>query len=92
MKKKLKIPKFKTEEEEFNFWSKLDVAAYFDSSDFKSFDLESFLATHTKPKTKRITMRLPEALVATVKKKASELDVPYQSLMKQYIQKGASTR
>jgi predicted DNA binding CopG/RHH family protein len=90
MKKKLKVPKFKNEEEEFKFWAGLDVSAYFEPSDFKSFDLDDFLTKQAKPKTKRITMRLPEVLISKVKSQARELDVPYQSLMKQYIQKGAS--
>lgn len=90
MKKQLKIPKFKNEEEEFKFWSTLDVSAYFDSADFNKFNLREFIKKESKPKTKRITMRLPEILITKVKARARELDVPYQSLMKQYIQKGAS--
>ena len=92
MKKKLVIPKFKNEDEEFAFWSKIDLSDYFDSSDFKHFDLKKFLEEHQRPRTKRITMRLPESLVAKVKQQAEKLDVPYQSLMKIYIQKGASSR
>lgn len=90
MKKKLIIPKFKTEDEEFEFWSKLDLAEYYTSSDFKNFDLNDFLNKTQKEKTRRITMRLPEKLVEKVKNQASSLDVPYQSLMKIYIQQGAN--
>jgi len=90
MKKKLVIPKFTTEDEEFKFWSKLDLSEYFTSSDFKHFDLNEFLKYTQKEKTRRITMRLPEKLIEKVKNQASLLDVPYQSLMKIYIQQGAS--
>jgi predicted DNA binding CopG/RHH family protein len=34
-------------------------------------------------------MRLPAELVSKVKQQAEALDVPYQSLMKLYIKKGA---
>ena len=33
MKKPLKLPKFKTEDEERNFWAKIDLADYFESKD-----------------------------------------------------------
>lgn len=90
MKKKLVIPKFKTEDEEFEFWSKIDLSEYYTTSDFKHFDLDAFLKKTQKDKTRRITMRLPEKLIEKVKNQASSLDVPYQSLMKIYIQQGAN--
>lgn len=34
MKKKLKIPKFKNRDQEFEFWSKLYLSNYFERSDF----------------------------------------------------------
>jgi len=90
MKKKLVIPKFKNEDEEFEFWSKLDLSEYYSTSDFKHFDLDEFLIKAQKEKTRRITMRLPEKLIEKVKNQATSLDVPYQSLMKIYIQQGAN--
>lgn len=35
MKKKLVVPKFKSEAEEARFWAKLDLSEYFEPSDFK---------------------------------------------------------
>ena len=89
MKKKLVVPKFKTEDEEFTFWSKLDLSEYYTSEDFKRLDVEDLLDETKRSRTRRITMRLPERLVEKVKQQASRLDVPYQSLMKMYIQQGA---
>lgn len=34
MKKQLNIPKFKNRDEEFEYWSNLDLNEYFESSDF----------------------------------------------------------
>lgn len=89
MKKRLVVPKFKSEDEEFNFWSKLDLSEYYTSEDFKRFDIETLITDSQKNRTRRITMRLPEKLIEKVKHQASKLDVPYQSLMKMYIQQGS---
>ena len=89
MKKKLVVPKFKNEEEEHNFWMNIDLSEYFESSDFKHFNLEQFLNEHQEPKTTRVTIRIPTGVIKSYKEKASDLDIPYQSLMKQQLAKGA---
>lgn len=88
MKKKLVLPEFKNEEEEHQFWSKLDLSEYYDPGDLRHFDLKKFMKKQATPKTKRITIRIPSDWIDQAKKKAEELDVPYQSLLKQYISKG----
>ncbi len=87
MKKKLIVPKFKTEEEEHKFWMNIDLADYFVPSEFEHFDLEQFLKEHGEQKITRVTMRIPTKIVKRYKEKASELDIPYQSLMKQQLAK-----
>ncbi|MDP2672150.1 MAG: CopG family antitoxin [Candidatus Daviesbacteria bacterium] len=89
MKKKLVVPKFKNEEEEHDFWVSIDLSQYFEPSDFKHFNLEQFLKQHQEAKTTRITIRIPTDVIKSYKEKASQLDVPYQSLMKQQLAKGA---
>lgn len=88
MKKKLVVPKFKNEDEEHDFWVNIDLSDYFEPSDFKHFDLKQFLKEHSEPKTTRITIRIPTEVVRSYKEKASQLDVPYQSLMKQQLAEG----
>lgn len=88
MKKRLVLPEFKNEEEEHGFWANLDLSEYYDAKDFKHFDLKEFLKKHAKPKTKRITIRIPSDWIDKAKRKAEKLDVSYQSLLKQYISKG----
>ena len=83
MKKKLRIPKFKNESQERAFWLKLDLSKYFEPSDFQRVSFPNL-----KPTSKPISLRLPSYLLTRVKEQANELDMPYQSLIKQYIAKG----
>lgn len=77
MKKLLKVPKFKNENEEREFWNKIELTDYFDLSDF-----QSVVFPNLKPSTKTISLRLPEALLYRLKVMANKQDVPYQSLIK----------
>jgi len=83
MKKPLKIPKFKNEDEEREFWWNLDLSEYFVPSDFERVSFPNL-----KPTTKPISIRIPEYLLNMVKEKANEINIPYQSLIKEYIKKG----
>ncbi|OGH15251.1 MAG: hypothetical protein A3H50_03560 [Candidatus Levybacteria bacterium RIFCSPLOWO2_02_FULL_37_10] len=84
MKKKLELPKFKNEDEEREFWWNLDLSEYYESS-----DLERVSFPNLKPTTRSISIRIPEYLLDRVKEKANEINIPYQSLIKEYIKKGA---
>lgn len=86
MKKPLKLPKFKNEDEERNFWAKVDLSEYYEES-----DLEPVSFPNLKPTTKPISIRIPEYLLNRIKEKANETNVPYQSLIKEYIKKGIFT-
>lgn len=83
MKKPLKIPKFKNEDEEREFWWNLDLSEYFEPSDFERVSFPNL-----KPTTRSISIRIPEYLLNLVKEKANEINIPYQSLIKEYIKKG----
>ena len=83
MKKELKIPKLKTEDKERDFWSEIDLSEYFEPEDFTSVSFPNL-----KPTSRSISIRIPEYLLNRVKEKANELNIPYQSLIKEYIQKG----
>ena len=83
MKKSLKLPQFKNEDEERDFWSKIDLTDYFEPKDFVKVSFPNL-----KPTTRPISLRLPEFLINRVKEQANEINIPYQSLMKQYIMKG----
>ena len=83
MKKQFKVPKFKNEDEEREFWVKVDLSKYFESSDFERVSFPNL-----KPTTRPISIRIPEYLLNRLKEKANETNVPYQSLIKSYIKKG----
>ncbi|EKD87398.1 MAG: hypothetical protein ACD_36C00098G0001 [uncultured bacterium] len=83
MKKPLKLPKFKNEDEERNFWAKLDLSKYYEPS-----DMEPVSFPNLKPTSRAISIRIPEYLINRVKEKANSLNIPYQSLIKQYINRG----
>ena len=79
--KKLKyLPKFKNENEERDFWATHDLTDYLHQFKPVKLDLSAL-----KPSTKPITIRLPESLLASLKTLANKKDVPYQSLMKVFL-------
>lgn len=83
MKKSLKVPKFKSEDREREFWGNIDLSQYFDSEDFERTSFPNL-----KPTTRSISLRLPEFVINRTKEKANEINVPYQSLIKKYIMEG----
>lgn len=85
--KNLKIPEFKNEDQEREFWSKVDLADYFEPADFERASFPNL-----KPTTKPISIRIPNYILARIKEQANGLNVPYQSLMKQYLARGALRR
>ena len=87
MKKKLKVPKFMSEEKEREFWQKVDLSKHFERSDFERVSLPNL-----KPTSSPISIRIPNHLLNRVKERANEIDVPYQSLIKEYIRKGVSSK
>ncbi len=83
MKKQLVLPKFKDEDEERDFWDKIDITEYFDTADFKK-----VIFPNLKRTNKAISIRLPESLIEEAKEKADKLHVPYQKLMREILQYG----
>jgi predicted DNA binding CopG/RHH family protein len=82
MKKKLKLPKFRNEDEEREFWARIDLSEYYEAS-----DLEPVSFPNLKPTSRSISIRLPEYLIDRIKEQANEINVPYQSLIKAYLKK-----
>jgi len=75
-----KVPKFKSEKEELEFWSTHDSADYIDYSKAKR-----TLFPNLKPSTRTISIRLPESLVEYLQVLANKRDIPYQSLLKMFL-------
>ena len=86
MKKELKLPNFKNEDEEREFWSKIYLSEYFEPDDFVPVSFPNL-----KPTSRAISIRVPEYLLDRVKEKANAINIPYQSLIKIYIEKGVTS-
>ena len=80
MTRKNKIPAFKSEREERAFWEKNDTSPYLDLSKARR-----AVFPNLKPSTCAISLRLPEGLLNDIKVLANRMDVPYQSLMKTWL-------
>lgn len=81
MKKLKKIPHFKNENEEAEFWANHNSTDYFDIS--KAIVNPSF--PNLKLSTKTITIRVSQSLLDSLKMIANKKDVPYQSLVKIFL-------
>ena len=77
---KKRIPQFKSEEEERNFWQSHDSTEYVDWK-----KAERITLANLKPSIKTISLRLPEAMLEELKLLANKRDVPYQSLAKVFL-------
>ena len=82
MTKLKKIPDFKSEQKEREFWENHDSSEYLDLS-----KAERAILPNLKPSTKTISLRLPEGLLDSIKVEANKRDMPYQSLIKVWLAK-----
>ena len=75
------VPKFAGEAEERMFWETHDSTEYLDWS-----KAQKVVLPNLKPTTKTISLRLPQHLLDSLKAAANARDVPYQSLIKVWLQ------
>ena len=80
-KKPKAVPEFANEAEERAFWEKHDSTDYLDWS-----NAQRVVMPNLKPTTKTISLRLPQHLLDSIKAAANARDVPYQSLIKVWLQ------
>ncbi len=82
MSNKLKIiPDFTSEAEERRFWETHESTDYVDWS-----KAQRTVLPNLKPSTETISLRLPKHLLEAIKAAANARDVPYQSLIKVWLQ------
>jgi len=75
-----KIPKFRNEDAEREFWAKADSTDYVDWS-----KAERVVMAKLKPSQKTISLRLPEMMLEELKLLSNKMDVPYQTLIKIFL-------
>ena len=82
MSKALKpIPQFANEAQERAYWESHDTSDHLDWSKARPSAFPNL-----KPTTKTISLRLPQHLLDSIKAAANSRDVPYQSLIKVWLQ------
>lgn len=80
-KQRKAVPEFANEEEERRFWEQNDSTDYLDWSKARQ-----GVMPNLKPTTKTISLRLPQHLLDSIKAAANARDVPYQSLIKVWLE------
>ena len=74
-------PVFANEKDERAYWQAHDSTGHLDWSKAERVSLPNL-----KPSTKTISLRLPQHLLDSIKMAANSRDVPYQSLIKVWLQ------
>ncbi len=78
--KRKPLPKFESEEEERRFWADQDSTVLVDWATARR---RSF--SKLRPTLRTISLRLPESMIGHLKVLANKRDIPYQSLLKQFL-------
>ena len=80
-------PKFASEKSERAYWESHDSTDHLDWSQAQTVSVPNL-----KPTTKTISLRLPQHLLDSIKTAANSRDVPYQSLIKVWLQEKLHSR
>lgn len=75
------VPHFQSEAEERAYWESHDSTEHVDWSEARKVKMPNL-----HPSTKTISLRLPQHLLDSIKVAANARDVPYQSLIKVWLQ------
>ena len=78
--KRKQLPQFESEEQERKFWAGHDSADFVDWAAAKR---RAF--PNLRPTLRTISLRLPESMIGHLKVLANKRDIPYQSLLKQFL-------
>ena len=86
MTKRKPLPKFSNEAAERRFWRTHDSTEYLDWS-----KAQRARFPNLKPSTQAISLRLPQHMLERIKTAANRRDVPYQSLIKIWLEEKLKT-
>src|SRR5690348_4652100 len=75
-----RVPTFRNEDKEREFWSKTDSTEFLD---WDNAEVATF--SDLKPTTRAISLRIPETMLEQIRRIANKRDVPYQSLIKMFL-------
>ena len=74
------LPDFTSEDQERSFWAEHDSTDYVDWAKARSRTFPNL-----RPTLRTISLRLPESMIGQLKVLANKRDIPYQSLLKQFL-------
>ena len=76
------------------FYTDAEAEHFLETADLSEYDFSQFkpMRFYLKKKDARVNMRLPEGLLNSVKAAALEEKVPYQSLIRDYLEQGLAER
>lgn len=86
-----KIPHFKSEEEEAEFWATHSVVDYLEETEPEHLELDPELQRKIRERVarkKRVTLRLDPEQIQAAKAIAKEKGLPYQTLVRMWIVEG----
>lgn len=81
----MKIPEFRSEEEEFEFWSTHSLTDFVDETEEVEFDFSEARKARDKRQAQQISLRVSVPVLNGVKRRAQKLGVPYQTLMQLWL-------
>jgi predicted DNA binding CopG/RHH family protein len=81
----MRVTEFKSEEEEFEFWSTHDAADLMSEGEEVEFDFSEARAARDKRRAQQISIRVSVPVLNGLKRRAQKLGVPYQTLMQLWL-------
>jgi len=78
---------FRSEDAERDFWADQDITKLVTAG-----ELTPVSFPNLKPTSSSISIRIPDYLLMQLKEQGNKLNIPYQTLMKQYIAAGVEKK
>lgn len=81
----MKVPEFKSIEEESEFWSTHSALDFLDEGEEIEIDASRSREAREKRRSEQISLRVSVPVLGGVKRRAAKLGVPYQTLMQLWL-------
>lgn len=81
----MKIPEFKTADEELEFWSTHSATEFLDQGEEVQIDASRARERREKRESQQISIRVPKRILEGTKRRAKKLGVPYQTLIQIWL-------
>lgn len=81
----MRVPEFKSLDEEFEFWSTHSALEFMDEGEEVEIDASKARQAREKRRAQQISLRVSVPVLNGVKRRAQKLGVPYQTLMQLWL-------